>query len=91
MSPSFQTGQRVLQFLVYLTDPEHQLVHFTLTQSIPQHWLDLWDEHDWVEDIIAEALRLGVGVIGQEYIVARMGWLQRNEEEQGNEAADLPQ
>ncbi|KAJ7666448.1 hypothetical protein B0H17DRAFT_265125 [Mycena rosella] len=29
---------------------------------------------DWVEDLVAEALRVGVEVIGQEYVVKRMGW-----------------
>lgn len=88
---SSSSCQQVLQFFVYLTDPEHHLVHSTLTQSIPQHWLNMWDEHDWVEDMIAEALKLGISVIGQEYIAARMGWPPRNEEEQGNETGDLPQ
>lgn len=90
-SSSCQTGQQVLQFLVYLTDPEHQLVHSTLTQSIPQQWLNVWDEHDWVEDLIAEALKLGVGVIGQEYIAARMGWSPLKEEEHGSETSELTQ
>lgn len=90
-SSSSQTSQQVLQFLVYLTDPEHQLVHSTLTQSIPQQWLNVWDEHDWVEDLIAEALKLGVGVVGQEYIAARMGWTPQNEEDHGSETSDSAQ
>jgi len=28
-----------------------------------------------VEDTVAETLRLGVEVIGQEYVVGRMGWV----------------
>jgi hypothetical protein len=34
----------------------------------------MWDEYEWVEDLVAEALRVGVEVVGQEYVVARMGW-----------------
>lgn len=63
-----------LQFLLHLSDPDHQLLHTTLTQAIPGKWLNIWDEYDWVEDMVAEVLRIGVEVIGQEYVVARMGW-----------------
>ncbi|PPQ63503.1 hypothetical protein CVT24_004730 [Panaeolus cyanescens] len=63
-----------LQFLIYLYDPAHQLAHTTVTQSVPSKWLDIWDEYDWVEDLIAESVRVGVEVIGQEYLVSRMGW-----------------
>jgi hypothetical protein len=41
---------------------------------VPEKWLGLWDQYDWVEDLVAEALRVGVEVVGQEYIVSRMGW-----------------
>lgn len=34
----------------------------------------MWDAHEWVEDQLAEALRLGVEMLGQEYVVERMGW-----------------
>jgi hypothetical protein len=40
----------------------------------------MWDEYEWVEDLIAEALRVGVEVIGQEYVVARMGWCGQEKE-----------
>ena len=66
--------QTSLQFVLLLTDPTHKLVHTTMTQSVPGNWLELWDKYDWVEDLVAEALRVGVEVIGQEYIVSRMGW-----------------
>jgi hypothetical protein len=63
-----------LQFLLYLSDPAHNLSHSTVTQIIPGKWLGLWDEYEWVEDLCVEALRVGVEVLGQEYIAARMGW-----------------
>ncbi|KAG6866817.1 hypothetical protein C0991_008753 [Blastosporella zonata] len=69
-----------LQFLLYLSDPEHQLTHLTITQAVPGKWLDIWDEFEWVEDLVAEALRVGVEVVGQEYLVARMGWSGQGKE-----------
>ncbi|TFY82066.1 hypothetical protein EWM64_g1946 [Hericium alpestre] len=67
-----------LNFIVHLSDPAHQLEHTTTTQAISAKWLDVWDQYDWVEDLVAESLRLGVEVIGQEYIIARMGWMKKN-------------
>lgn len=49
-------------------------MHTTVTQAVPADWLEIWDDYDWVEDLVVEALRVGVEVIGQEYIVSRMGW-----------------
>lgn len=63
-----------LQFLLHLSDPGHELVHTTITQAVPESWLRIWDDYDWVEDLVAESLRVGIEVIGQDYIVARMGW-----------------
>lgn len=79
---SSSTTKHLLQFLLYLSDPSHQLVHTTSSQSVPSAWMTLWDmdDHDsrkngeWIEDMLVEALRLGVETIGQEYVVARMGW-----------------
>ncbi|KAF8807224.1 hypothetical protein BYT27DRAFT_7189313 [Phlegmacium glaucopus] len=71
--------QQQLQFLIYFFDPVHKLAHTTVTQAVPMKWLALWDEYDWVEDLIADSLRVGVEVIGQEYVVARMGWGAKEE------------
>ncbi len=71
------TEQTNLQFILYLSDPAHQITHSTITQAVPGKWLDLWDEYDWVEDLVVEAIRVGVEVVGQEYIVSRMGWDQK--------------
>lgn len=76
--------QRHLQFLIYFFDPVHKLAHTTVTQAVPIKWLSLWDEYDWVEDLIAETLRVGVEVIGQEYVVARMGWASKEEHPKEN-------
>jgi Family of unknown function (DUF5427) len=71
-----ESSTQQLQFLIYLADPEHQLINTTVTQAVPGKWLNMWDEYEWVEDLVAEALRVGVEVVGQEYVVARMGWGQ---------------
>jgi len=71
---STECSTEQLQFLIYLADPVHQLIHTTVTQAVPRKWLGMWDEYEWVEDLVAEALRVGVEVVGQEYVVARMGW-----------------
>ena len=54
--------------------PKDRTDQRTLTQPLPAKWMALWDAHEWVEDQLAEALRLGVEMLGQEYVVERMGW-----------------
>lgn len=83
-------AQESLQFLLYLADPSHQLTYSTVTQSVPARWLELWDEYEWVEDLVVEAIRVGVEVIGQEYIVARMGWDQKKTEDTQASSAEEP-
>jgi len=73
-APAEQSTQQHLQFLLYLSDPEHNLIHSTITQAVPGTWLAIWDDYEWVEDLVAEALRVGMEVVGQEYLVSRMGW-----------------
>lgn len=68
-------------FLIYLSDPAHQVLHTTVSQAVPSKWLGLWDEYEWVEDLVVEAIRVSVEVIGQEYIVSRMGWDKKKEPE----------
>lgn len=69
-------------------------MHSTVTQAVPGDWLDIWDEYDWVEDLVVEALRVGIEVVGQEYIVARMGWGKKGAGNSGRAvevtAADKP-
>ncbi|SRR5258707_13779727 len=70
------TESTQLQFMLCLSDPAHQLSYMTVTQAIPEYWLNVWDQYDWVEDRVAEALQLGIEIIGQEYVVGRMGWVR---------------
>ncbi|KAJ3790342.1 maintenance of telomere capping protein 1 [Lentinula aff. detonsa] len=84
-APPEQSKQQHLQFLLYLSDPEHNLIHSTITQAVPGAWLGIWDDYEWVEDLVAEALRVGVEVIGQEYLVSRMGWGGLNVKEKAEE------
>jgi len=83
-----ESSQSTLQFLLYMSDPSHALTYSTVTQAIPAKWVDLWDQYDWVEDLVVEAIRVGVEVIGQEYIVARMGWDKKVAEQ--SEGQELP-
>lgn len=68
------TADTYLQFILHLADPGNQLVRTTITQAIPAGWLELWDQYDWVEDLVAESLRVAVEVLGQDYLASRMGW-----------------
>ncbi|KAG1716345.1 hypothetical protein ID866_829 [Astraeus odoratus] len=74
-------GELYLQFILHLSDPDHSLAHTTLTQAVPLGWLEVWDQYDWVEESVAEALRIAVEVIGQDYVVARMGWTKKEDQE----------
>ncbi|KAJ7225845.1 maintenance of telomere capping protein 1 [Mycena pura] len=75
-SASGTTSHQQLQFLIHLSDPSHNVSESTVTQCVPGDWLadGMWEKYEWVEDLIAESLRVGVEVIGQAYIVKRMGW-----------------
>lgn len=73
-----------LQFILHLADPGHQLVHTTVTQAIPAGWLELWDQYDWVEDLVAESLRVAVEVLGQDYLASRMGWENKDTQNHDN-------
>jgi len=88
--PDSVEPQQHLQFLMYLFDPVHRLTHIAVTQVVPSNWLALWDEYDWVEDLVAETLRIGAEVIGQEYVVARMGWGIKEEQSKDASASVDP-
>jgi len=81
---STPSSQR-LQFLLHLRDSSHSLESSVVTQALPAGWMQLWDDHEWVEDQLAEVLRLGVEVLGQEYVVARMGWATGGKDEEDDE------
>ncbi|KAH9853143.1 maintenance of telomere capping protein 1 [Lenzites betulinus] len=86
---STPTTQSSLQFLICLSDPHHNMIHSTVSQSVPTKWLELWDEYDWVEDLVVEAIRIGVEVIGQEYIGSRMGWDKKAAGKEGSEEGSV--
>jgi hypothetical protein len=83
-----EKSHQSLQFLLYLSDPHHQLLHSTVTQGVPGKWLDLWDTYPWVEDLTVEALRVGVEVLGQDYISSRMGWTPNKGESSGESGSE---
>lgn len=62
-----------LYFLLLLIDPTHSLTHHTVSQPLPASWLDIpFEENEWVEEFMVEAIRGATEVIGQEYITGRM-------------------
>ncbi|KAK4050535.1 hypothetical protein OIO90_005002 [Microbotryomycetes sp. JL221] len=66
-------ASQVLFFLLLLKDPTHNLMHSSLSQSMPAAWLDIpFEENEWVEDAMVEIIRRSVEIIGQEYIQHRM-------------------
>lgn len=71
--------QKQLKFLLYLVDPTHELAHASVTQGTSANWTAIWDNHEWVEEIVVEVLRVGVEVLGQHYVADRMGWAKRAE------------
>lgn len=56
----------------------------TVTQAIPAGWLEIWDRYDWVEDLVAESLRVAVEVLGQDYLASRMGWEKKGTQDGDN-------
>jgi hypothetical protein len=79
-----QTHEK-LQFVLHLEDPGHKIVHTAVTQAVPANWLAVWDKYDWVEDAVVEVLRVGVEVLGQEYIATRMSWTQASTPEEDDD------
>ena len=73
-----------LEFILHLVDPDHQIARTTVTQAIPAGWLEIWDQYDWVEDFVAESLRVAVEVLGQDYLSSRMGWETRDARKDDN-------
>lgn len=69
-----------LYFILLLRDPTNELVHKSLTQSMPSKWLDIpFEENEWVEDIMVDVIRRGVEIVGEEYVKGRMhGRLLKN-------------
>ena len=43
-----------------------------------------------MEDLVAESLRVGVEVLGQEYVVSRMGWGKKEEHNKEGSASVDP-
>lgn len=76
-----------LQFLLHLTDPQHSISHVTVTQTVPATWLEIWDDYEWVEDLVVDALRIGVEIIGEEYLVSRMNWGKRSSSSEAESTA----
>ena len=74
------SDEQYLFFILLLRDPTNELVHRTLSQSMPSKWLDIpFEENEWVEDIMVDVIRRGVEILGEEYVKGRMhGRLLKN-------------
>ncbi|KIY51371.1 hypothetical protein FISHEDRAFT_24066, partial [Fistulina hepatica ATCC 64428] len=74
-------SEEQLHFLLFLSDPAHSITVTTVTQAVPCYWTkdNVWDKYEWVEDLVEETLRVGVEILGQEYVVKRMGWASDEE------------
>jgi len=93
-APSTSHAPTHMQFLLYLTSPSHSITQYTTTQTLPKRWVDAFQAEDaagkggdvnaWVEDVLVDILRVGLEVIGQEYIAERMGWGKAPDAPSGN-------
>jgi hypothetical protein len=79
-TPGASSDEQYLFFILLLRDPTNELVHRTLSQSMPSKWLDIpFEENEWVEDIMVDVIRRGVEILGEEYVKGRMhGRLLKN-------------
>jgi len=98
-------GPTHLLFLLYLSSSQN-ITHYTTTQSVPYKWIEAFEMEDaagkgvtlngWVEDVLVDALRVGLEVVGQEYIAERMGWgkvpqlNRKGKEGEGNISQEKP-
>ncbi|GAA5967834.1 hypothetical protein JCM3765_001895 [Sporobolomyces pararoseus] len=72
-SNSSPASSKQLYFLLLLIDPTHSLTHHTISQPLPSSWLDIpFEQNEWVEEFMVDAIRGATEVIGQEYITGRM-------------------
>lgn len=72
-------------FVIYLSDPDHDITFSTVSQAFPYQWAEWLDKpedafkafdadpRDWVIDWVEEGLGLAVGVVAQSYVTKRMG------------------
>ena len=84
-------AQPYLFFILLLRDPTNELLHKTLTQSMPGAWLSIpFEENEWVEDIMVEIIRRGVEILGEEYVKGRMtGRLLKNAQTKETDAGTV--
>lgn len=67
------TKESQLVYVILLVDPTHQLKFRTYSQAMPLPWLDVpYEESEWVEDKMAEVIRMAVTTVAQDYVWTRM-------------------
>ncbi|ODQ55324.1 hypothetical protein SAICODRAFT_5270 [Saitoella complicata NRRL Y-17804] len=86
-TPAFLGEDKQLAFLIYLHDPTHSLTFTTTSQPLPLSWVKYLEAEakdaeeevekvhpdEWVEDWVEDSVGLGVGVVAERYVMARMG------------------
>ncbi|KAN0063128.1 hypothetical protein ACQY0O_004292 [Thecaphora frezii] len=66
-------ADKQLYFVVLLKDPLHGLSHKTISQAIPNSWLQVpFEENAWVEDSMVDVISTALSVVGQDYVQGRM-------------------
>ncbi|KAI7905243.1 maintenance of telomere capping protein 1 [Cokeromyces recurvatus] len=62
-----------LMFIILMVDPTNKLRFKTYSQSVPLSWLNIpYEDNEWVEDKLADILRMSVTSIAQDYVWTRM-------------------
>ncbi|BFZ63387.1 hypothetical protein YB2330_004509 [Saitoella coloradoensis] len=86
-TPAFLGEDKQLAFLIHLHDPTHSLTFTTTSQPLPLSWVNYLEAEaneaeeevakvhpdEWVEDWVEDSVGLGVGVVAERYVMARMG------------------
>ncbi|KDN38030.1 hypothetical protein K437DRAFT_240305 [Tilletiaria anomala UBC 951] len=64
---------KYLYFIILLKDPSNGLDHQTISQAVPQTWLEVpFEQNAWVEQGLTDVLEVALSVIGQDYVNGRM-------------------
>lgn len=86
-STGSENDEKLVCFIVYLVDPDHDLKFVTQSQSFPLVWHEWQSDAEldqqfsenairpsrWIAEWFEDALALAVGVVAQRYVAARMG------------------
>ncbi|KAK9469124.1 maintenance of telomere capping protein 1 [Lipomyces arxii] len=82
VNPESESQDKLFAFIIYLSDPFHDLSFTTHSQSFPLLWCDWLDSEDpipgqvdpreWLAEWVEEGLGLAIGVVAQRYVASRL-------------------